>query len=66
MNAANEVAVESFLAGRTQFLGIPELIERTMDLHQAHALGSIADVLAVDAWARVKAKELVKAVNREA
>jgi 1-deoxy-D-xylulose-5-phosphate reductoisomerase len=65
MNAANEVAVEVFLDGRIPFLGIPELIEKTMAAHDAHPLGSIEEVLSVDAWARGKARELLKSVNRE-
>ena len=60
MNAANEVAVEAFLDGKLQFLGISELIMRTMDAHTPHGLASIEDVLAVDAWARAKAFELLK------
>lgn len=60
MNAANEVAVEAFLDGRLHFLGISGLIERTMNAHNAHPLASIDDVLAVDAWARRKAVELLR------
>lgn len=60
MNAANEVAVEVFLDGRIPFLGIPELIEKTMASHSAHRLGSIDDVLGVDSWARSKARDLLK------
>jgi 1-deoxy-D-xylulose-5-phosphate reductoisomerase len=60
MNAANEVAVDAFLAGKIQFLGIPELIERTMNSHEAHDLASIEEVLGVDEWARARAWELLK------
>ena len=63
MNAANEVAVEAFLDSKIPFLGIPKLIEQTMTSHKAHPLGSIDDVLAVDQWARVKARELLKMVR---
>ena len=31
LNAANEIAVHAFLAGRLPFLGIAEVIERTLD-----------------------------------
>ena len=30
LNAANEIAVHAFLDGRLRFLGIPEVIERTL------------------------------------
>jgi len=52
MNAANEIAVEEFLNGRIGFLQIAEVIERTMDAHQAHDLGSIDEVLQADSWGR--------------
>lgn len=64
MNAANEVAVEVFLDGKIPFLGIPELIEKTMALHNPHSLGSIDDVLAVDSWARSKAREILNTLNK--
>jgi 1-deoxy-D-xylulose-5-phosphate reductoisomerase len=59
MNAANEVAVDAFLSGKLKFLGISDLIERTMNAHIAHPLRSIDEVLEVDAWARSKAVELL-------
>ena len=59
MNAANEVAVEAFLQGKIGFTGIAGLIERVMDSHLPHNLGSIADVLAVDIWSRTKTRELL-------
>ena len=58
MNAANEIAVEQFLDGRIGFLQIGQIIERTMDAHQAHDLNSIAEVLQTDRWGRDKAREI--------
>jgi 1-deoxy-D-xylulose-5-phosphate reductoisomerase len=60
MNAANEVAVEMFLAGRIGFTKIPALIEKTMDAHKPVALGSISDVLEADLWSRQKIREFLK------
>lgn len=60
MNAANEVAVEAFLQGEISYLQIATLIEKTMDRHQAHPLGSIEEVLEVDQWGRTTAHELSK------
>ena len=64
MNAANEVAVAAFLAEQIPYLGIAELVERTMN----HAVRkgsvkeatSIEELLAIDAETRVYARELVK------
>ena len=59
LNAANEVAVEAFLRGAIGFCDIPRAIERTMDLHQPHSLGTIEEVLHVDRWGREKTRELL-------
>lgn len=56
MNAANEIAVEAFLNGQIGFLQIAEVIERTMDAHQAHDLKSIEEVLQADSWGRDTAR----------
>ena len=55
LNAANEVAVAAFLEARLKFTAIPDLICRSMDAYErggARTLTSLADVRAVDAWAR--------------
>ncbi len=52
LNAANEVAVAAFLAGRLPFTGIPAVIEAAMDEHVPVPLASLADVLAADAEGR--------------
>lgn len=64
MNAANEVAVAAFLDEQIPYLGIAELVERTMN----HAVRkgsvkeatSIEELLAIDAETRVYARKLVK------
>jgi 1-deoxy-D-xylulose-5-phosphate reductoisomerase len=61
LNAANEVAVAHFLDGRIGFTAIPRIIERAMDAHQPGPLANVstlADVRAVDRWARERAEEL--------
>jgi len=57
LNAANEVAVSSFLAGRLAFTGIPLVIERAMDAHIPEPAATLAEVRRVDAWARLHAAE---------
>jgi 1-deoxy-D-xylulose-5-phosphate reductoisomerase len=52
LNAANEVAVEAFLAGRLPFTGIPEIIERVLHETPAEPLQSLDQVYAVDIEAR--------------
>lgn len=55
LNAANEVAVELFLAGRIGFLEISELVRRTMDAHRVVYRPRVEEILAADAWAREQA-----------
>lgn len=55
LNAANEVAVGSFLAGAIGFLDIARVVERTLDSITDRALGSLADVFAMDDRARAVA-----------
>jgi 1-deoxy-D-xylulose-5-phosphate reductoisomerase len=59
LNAANEVAVQAFLDGRIAFTAIPKVIEAVMDHVTGVSLGSLAEVLAIDASARVAAESAV-------
>jgi len=59
LNAANEIAVAAFLERRLSFLGIPRLIEATLEALPAGLEGSLADVLAADAEARRIAARLI-------
>jgi 1-deoxy-D-xylulose-5-phosphate reductoisomerase len=52
LNAANEVAVDSFVNGRISFPAISETVKRTMDQHKVMAHPTLEQVLAADAWAR--------------
>lgn len=61
LNAANEVAVSAFLQRRLAFLGIPALIERTMDRLPDLPGATLADRLAADAEARRVASALLAA-----
>ena len=52
LNAANEIAVERFLAGAIAFTDIAAWVARAMDAHRPSAIHSVDDILAADAWAR--------------
>ena len=56
--AADEVAVELFLAGRIGFTGIPRLVERTLEKHSPVSEPSLDDILAAGAWARQTTLEM--------
>lgn len=59
-NAANEECVSAFLGGRIRFLDIVDTIERVVGDHvpPAGPLG-LRDVLAADAWARERARDVL-------
>ncbi len=57
LNAADEVAVEAFLARRLRFSNIPRLIEKVMSGTPGTRLESLDDVLACDREARERARE---------
>lgn len=59
MNAANEVAVAAFLAGRTAYLDIARLVERVMAEHDTRPLDCVETVEAADGWARTRAAALL-------
>jgi len=55
LNAANEVAVEAFVARRIDFPGISATVRRVMDAHAVVANPTLEQVLEADAWARREA-----------
>jgi 1-deoxy-D-xylulose-5-phosphate reductoisomerase len=59
LNAANEVAVHAFLAGRLPFLGIPEVIARALERLGSSRVHSFDSLYTADAGARALAAELV-------
>ena len=58
LNAANEVAVERFLAREVRFTDIVPLVTETLDRHRQHGDAEADDILAADAWARRICREL--------
>ena len=52
LNAANEVAVHAFLAGRLDFMGIPAVIESTLERLPAARVHSFDTLYDADAEAR--------------
>ncbi len=57
LNAANEVGVHSFLAGRIGFLDIARIVEETLARVTNRGVTTLADVIAVDAEARTYASD---------
>ncbi len=62
LNAANEELVASFLAGRSSFADIPSHLEAIMNRHANRSGGTLEDLLEIDGWARMMARQRVAAV----
>lgn len=52
LNAANEIAVERFLAGRLRFLEIADACREILNSHTFDANPTLSDLLQQDQWAR--------------
>ncbi len=65
-NAANEVCVDAFLAGRLRFPGIIDTVARVVSEHDGsgQAVVTLEEVLAADGWARERARELTGTGDR--
>ena len=59
LNAADEIAVEAFLAKRIPFLAIPRTIEEVLEQTPHRHPATIAEVLDADVRARTTARELL-------
>ena len=60
LNAANEIAVNSFLNREISFNEIPLVIEKTMNNHENGHAKEISDILKADKWAREYAKKIMQ------
>ena len=59
MNAANEVAVEAFVAGKIRFGRIPEVVRGTIERHRVQTHPSLDDLVEADRWARQEAESAI-------
>lgn len=60
MNAANEIAVQSFLKHRLAYTVIPEIVGEIVAQHTVVHQPSMDDILAADRWARTTSTELIE------
>lgn len=59
LNAANEIAVEAFLAGSLPFLAIADLIEAVLNALPAESVRDVASLVHRDLTARAKARAML-------
>jgi 1-deoxy-D-xylulose-5-phosphate reductoisomerase len=60
LNAANEVAVQAFLAERLAFSSIVPTVESVLKAHQPVAVETLEEALAWDRWGRERAEETLQ------
>jgi 1-deoxy-D-xylulose-5-phosphate reductoisomerase len=63
LNAANEIAVDAFLAGRLPFPAIAQVIEATLAAHDVQRTDSLAGVREADRWAREYSRALTDSLE---
>jgi len=63
LNAANEIAVAAFLAGKIGFTRIVACVEAVLARGLPSPPGSLADVIAADQEARLRAHECMEPVR---
>jgi 1-deoxy-D-xylulose-5-phosphate reductoisomerase len=64
LNAANEVAVASFLAGQIRFPEIAAINRRVLDAHNTQPVSNLDDLLEADLWARNQAHRALGLTQR--
>ena len=62
LNAANEIAVEAFLAEKIGFMDIPNIIDGVLSVAKVEHVESIEQLVVVDTMARQSATMLIKAL----
>ncbi len=63
LNAANDIAVECFLAQKLAFKSIAPVIAATMDACPSFAVNTLAEVRQADAWAKDYARDVARALE---
>src|SRR5262249_35206718 len=66
LNAANEAAVGRFLAGELRFLDIPRACRDVLAPHAYSARPTLADLAALDRWARLEVARWITSKHRTA
>ena len=60
LNGANDVAVQRYLQDQLAFTDIPRVIRETLDQHTVIPYPTLDDIVAVDAWSRQTAQEVME------
>ena len=64
LNAANEIAVESFLKNEIRFTDMPVIIEQCLEMEMKQKKYSLEELIAIDSEVRIKAGEVVRKIKK--
>ncbi len=64
LSAANETAVAAFLGKKISFMSIPRVVAAVLAKHRITHRSTLAQVLAVDQWAREQAINVIKKMEK--
>ncbi|MCX7871753.1 MAG: 1-deoxy-D-xylulose-5-phosphate reductoisomerase [Verrucomicrobiae bacterium] len=64
LNAANEIAVDSFCQREIRFNEIADIVAETMNSHKPIHHPELEQIMNADAWAREKAKEITHSLRK--
>lgn len=64
LNAANEISVHEFLTRRLNFISIPKVIEKILNIHKNRINPDLDDILRADRWAREEAFEVINKLRK--
>jgi len=60
LNAADEVAVNSFIQKEIRFIDLPIIIEKALNVHNVIKNPSLDDIMMTDLWARTETKKIIE------
>jgi 1-deoxy-D-xylulose-5-phosphate reductoisomerase len=63
LNAANEIAVASFLEQKIKFIDLPKIIDKVLTAHVCGKDPSLESILNADSWARIKTTEILERIT---
>jgi 1-deoxy-D-xylulose-5-phosphate reductoisomerase len=65
LSASNEVAVRAFLEKKISFMAIPRVVAAVLTAHKFNAAPRLAEVVAIDQWARKEAADIIVSLEKK-
>ncbi len=65
LSSSNEEAVRAFLEKKISFMSIPKIVAAVLKAHAFNAKPKLSDVIAMDAWARKEAGNVISSLEKK-